>query len=259
MVEIRRKLVGAVGQLPALTAYQTKLEGIARLMLGGSKMPLRVVSMMRGAYAVRACVGGVMFTAAVFPALGARENHKLVAPVTRLSDAIAYHFRASRMRSASNPYNLSLEQAREDARLLSVELEDLSKLLVECGVAVMNNADTVSAIEWGSTKCDERDLKLSEYKAIQDDVEGLRGLVKVQGGRIDSTVKHGFEIEARCKEEVEHLRNYVDTLQTRITELERLVCVVHKPVDAISKVEVVKVLDEIPFSPINPPGIPASF
>jgi len=244
MTEIRRKLVGAVGQLPALTAFQTKLEGVARLMLGGSKMPQRVVSLQRGGYAVRPCIGGVVITAAVFAPLGARENHKLVAPVTRLSDAIAYHFRASRMRASSNPYNLSVEQAKADAAVLQKELESLSKILSECGVAVMGNP--VSAIEWATNPdSDERDIKITEYKALEE--------------RVTSAVKQVLDVDAKAKEEVEYLRVYVNTLEKRITELERLVCVVHAPVQPLNIDGVSPEPTRKPFTPIADAGIPSSF
>jgi hypothetical protein len=183
MPNLRRLLDNAAFKLPAmLPDNYTKFEGIARLMLGGSKMPKRVVRLLRGSYAVKPCVGGVVFTACVFESLGGRENHRLVAPAVRLSDAIAYHFRNSRMRGGEL-YNLSVEQAAADARVLYDLLEQLAKILVECGVPVMGNP--VSEIDWGKVKCDlPREIKYDEYKALEAELDRLKTYVNTLAARI---------------------------------------------------------------------------
>jgi len=228
---LRRAFFNTTNKLPAMLpvdeATQAKHDTLTRRFLGG-KMPTRLVMMHRGHYAVRPCVCGIVFTAAVFPSLGGRENHKLCVMMSRLADAISYHFRASRMRG-STKYNYSIEQAAVDSEFLAVELDELSKLFVACGVPVMGNP--VSEIKFAERSCCETlgDDAMSRIVVLEArmnstvaDAGGLRELAKVQDGRIDSCVKHGFDIEARCKEEVEHLRQYVNTIEERVTRLEKI-------------------------------------
>jgi hypothetical protein len=122
---------------PALPLHTEKLAALARCLLTGN-LPKKVVLLVRGHFAIRPCVGGVVFTAAVIQSLGTRENHKLVGPMARLSDAIAFHFRNSRMRGVAE-YNLSEAQAAIDAVALSALLNELSKILSDAGVPGLLN------------------------------------------------------------------------------------------------------------------------
>jgi hypothetical protein len=107
----------------------------------GGIMPTRVTRIPKGKFAVRVCVGGIAVYVAIFASLGGRENGKLCVMMTRLADAIAYHFRDSRLRGDTR-YNYSIEQAVADAAVMSGELEALEKLLVECGVPMGRREET---------------------------------------------------------------------------------------------------------------------
>lgn len=196
--KFRLETVAALSKLPALHDKHTeKLETLTRRLLG-MKMPKRVVLLHRGYFALRPCISGVVFTAAVFPSLGGRENHKLAAPMARLSDAIAYHFKGSRMRSGS-PYNFDEAQAKADAEVLQNELESLSKILTACGVPLTVYSPQ-EVTQWDSSQCEHKESNIE--------------------ARINSTVAHCFNVEAKAKEELEYLRRYVDALEKRITALE---------------------------------------
>jgi hypothetical protein len=134
---VRDALSRAVNKLPEMLpvdeATQAKYDTLTRQFLMGGIMPTRVTRIPKGKFAVRVCVGGIAVYVAIFASLGGRENGKLCVMMTRLADAIAYHFRDFRIRG-NMKYNYSVEQAKEDSLFLSVELEAFSKLLVECGV-----------------------------------------------------------------------------------------------------------------------------
>lgn len=143
---LRKRLADAAMQLPpALPLHTEKLAALARCLLTGN-LPKKVVLLVRGHFAIRPCVGGVVFTAAVIQSLGTRENHKLVGPMSRLSDAIAFHFRNSRMRGVAE-YNLSEAQAAIDAVALSALLNELSKILSDAGVPNLLNPTPVAEAE----------------------------------------------------------------------------------------------------------------
>ncbi len=147
MVPLRKRFADAAMKLPPVSeSNNVKLETVTRCFLGG-KLPHRIASLHRGGYAVRPCIAGVIFTAATYAPLGGRENMRLAAPLSRLSDALAYYFRASRQRGAIE-YNLNETQAAVDAECLGIALDELAKLLVKCGVPVLNNAEPIVEVKW---------------------------------------------------------------------------------------------------------------
>jgi hypothetical protein len=121
---------------PLDDSFKEKAETLTRRFVGG-KMPKHIACVMFG-YSVKACIGGIMFDVAHFKSLGGRENHKLAVPLSRLADAITYHFRNSRRRGVAE-YNFTIEQAKADDEILKPALETLATLLVECGFPVMGN------------------------------------------------------------------------------------------------------------------------
>jgi len=186
---LRKRIAAALDRLPELNANQTeKLATLTRRMLG-MKMPTRVVMLQRGHYAVRPCVSGIVFTAAVFQSLGGPENHKLVAPMTRLADAISYHFRDSRLRGGTK-YNFDVEQAKSDDAVLYPELEALSTILVECGVPVIHN------VKWDTTQCEPKDFyEGARIEELEKRIEALERTVKVHESVVSLVGQHQTQIE----------------------------------------------------------------
>jgi len=186
---IRNKLAEAARNLPAINpALLEKATTLSRRFVGG-KMPRNVVQTY-SCYTVRICVVGIVFSAAIFNALGGRENHKLCEPLARLADAITYRFRNSRMRGSA-VYNFTVEQAQADQEVLFEVLVELEKFLIGCGVPIL---------EWDTT----------QYENV---VEGPSRTDTLEA-RMNSADKVSSSLEIRLKE----LEQIVNTLRARLDE-----------------------------------------